>query len=76
MLQPQFRFGYNTHFDDYTHLQIFTDRSLLEAFGFSVRFVCKTEPSDRRPPSTGDRSCMCSTRRRGIRTGATASAHR
>jgi len=40
VLQPNFRFCYNTYFDDYTHLQIFTDRSLydlLEAFGFSVR---------------------------------------
>lgn len=39
VLQPNFRFCYNTYFDDYTHLQIFTDRSLfdlLEAFGFKV----------------------------------------
>lgn len=39
VLQPNFRFCYNTYFDDYTHLQIFTDRSLydlLEAFGFAV----------------------------------------
>lgn len=42
VLQPNFRFCYNTYFDDYTHLQIFTDRSLhdlLEAFGFGVRDV-------------------------------------
>jgi SAM-dependent methyltransferase len=42
VLQPNFRFCYNTYFDDYTHLQIFTDRSLhdlLEVFGFSVREV-------------------------------------
>ena len=41
-MQPNFRFCYNTYFDDYTHLQIFTDRSLfdlLEVFGFRVR-VC------------------------------------
>ncbi|MDH3733626.1 MAG: class I SAM-dependent methyltransferase [Gemmatimonadota bacterium] len=40
VLQPNFRFCYNTYFDDYTHLQIFTDRSLfdlLEVFGFRVR---------------------------------------
>jgi SAM-dependent methyltransferase len=39
VLQPNFRFCYNTYFDDYTHLQIFTDRSLfdlLEAFDFKV----------------------------------------
>jgi SAM-dependent methyltransferase len=39
VLQPNFRFCYNTYFDDYTHLQIFTDRSLLdllEVFGFNV----------------------------------------
>lgn len=40
VMQPNFRFCYNTYFDDYTHLQIFTDRSLfdlLEVFGFKVR---------------------------------------
>lgn len=40
VMQPNFRFCYNTYFDDYTHLQIFTDRSLfdlLEVFGFRVR---------------------------------------
>ena len=40
VMQPNFRFCYNTYFDDYTHLQIFTDRSLydlLEVFGFRVQ---------------------------------------
>jgi SAM-dependent methyltransferase len=40
VLQPNFRFCYNTYFDDYTHLQIFTDRSLydlLGVFGFDVK---------------------------------------
>jgi len=39
VLQPNFRYCYKTYFDDYTHLQIFTDRSLselLEASGFSI----------------------------------------
>ena len=39
VLQPNFRFCYKTYFDDYTHLQIFTDRSLselLKAFGFGI----------------------------------------
>lgn len=38
-LQPNFRFCYDTYFDDFTHLQIFTDRSLNDLFellGFSV----------------------------------------
>lgn len=42
VLQPNFRFCYNTYFDDYTHLQIFTDRSLhdlLGAFRFRVQDV-------------------------------------
>ena len=39
LLQPNFRLCPNTYFDDYTHIQIFTDRSLcdlLEAFGFQI----------------------------------------
>ncbi len=40
VLQPNFRFCSTTYFDDDTHLQIFTDRSLvdlLEVFGFEVK---------------------------------------
>src|SRR5262249_9749652 len=40
LMQPNFRFCSTTYFDDYTHLQIFTDASLydfLEAFGFKIR---------------------------------------
>lgn len=39
LLQPNFRTCPKTYFDDYTHLQIFTDRSLcdfLEANGFKI----------------------------------------
>lgn len=30
LLQPNFRYCYREYFDDYTHLQVFTDRSLPE----------------------------------------------
>lgn len=39
VMQPNFRFCSTTYFDDYTHLQIFTDASLfdfLQAYGFKV----------------------------------------
>jgi SAM-dependent methyltransferase len=39
LLQPNFRYCAKTYFDDYTHLQIFTDRGLcdlLEATGFKI----------------------------------------
>lgn len=39
LLQPNFKYCSKTYFDDYTHVQIFTDRGLfdlLEAFGFRV----------------------------------------
>jgi SAM-dependent methyltransferase len=39
LIQPNFRFCPKTYFDDYTHLQIFTDRSLcdfLSANGFTI----------------------------------------
>lgn len=39
-LQPNFRYCYRVYFDDFTHVQIFTDRSLcevLESFGFSIQ---------------------------------------
>jgi hypothetical protein len=38
LLQPNFKYCCKTYFDDYTHQQIMTDRSiteLLETFGFS-----------------------------------------
>lgn len=38
-LQPNFRYCYREYFDDFTHVQIFTDRSLsevLESFDFSI----------------------------------------
>ena len=41
-LQPNFRLCYRTYFDDYTHVQIFTDRSLsefLNSFDFNVTHV-------------------------------------
>ena len=31
-MQPNFRYAYREYFDDYTHLQIFTDRSLADLF--------------------------------------------
>ncbi|TFG48154.1 MAG: class I SAM-dependent methyltransferase, partial [Gemmatimonadales bacterium] len=40
LMQPNFKFCSATYFDDYTHLQIFTDASLydfLEAYGLPVR---------------------------------------
>lgn len=39
LLQPNFKYCYKTYFDDYTHLQVMTDRSiaeLLETYGFTV----------------------------------------
>jgi SAM-dependent methyltransferase len=39
LLQPNFKYCSSTYFDDYTHIQIFTDASLLdflEAYGFKV----------------------------------------
>ena len=39
LLQPNFKYCYRTYFDDYTHLQIMTDRSmaeLLETYRFTV----------------------------------------
>jgi SAM-dependent methyltransferase len=40
LMQPNFKYCSTTYFDDYTHIQIFTDASLfdfLEAFGFKMR---------------------------------------
>ena len=40
LMQPNFKYCSTTYFDDYTHIQIFTDASLydfLEAFGFKIR---------------------------------------
>jgi ubiquinone/menaquinone biosynthesis C-methylase UbiE len=42
LLQPNFRFAYREYFDDYTHIQIFTDKGLadcLAAHGFQVETV-------------------------------------
>lgn len=39
LMQPNFKYCSTTYFDDYTHIQIFTDASLfdfLEAYGFTV----------------------------------------
>jgi len=39
LLQPNFKYCYKTYFDDYTHLQIMTDRSiaeLLKTYGFNI----------------------------------------
>jgi len=39
LMQPNFKYCSTTYFDDYTHIQIFTDASLfdfLEAYGFEV----------------------------------------
>lgn len=44
IVQPNFRFAYKRYFDDYTHVQIFTDTSLsqlLTANGFVIQ---KVEP--------------------------------
>ena len=40
LMQPNFKYCSTTYFDDYTHIQIFTDASLLdflEAYAFKVR---------------------------------------
>jgi SAM-dependent methyltransferase len=40
LMQPNFKYCSTTYFDDYTHLQIFTDASLydfLEAYGFKMQ---------------------------------------
>jgi SAM-dependent methyltransferase len=40
LMQPNFKYCSTTYFDDYTHLQIFTDASLydfLEAYGFKMK---------------------------------------
>jgi len=42
VLQPNFKYCYKTYFDDYTHIQIFTDRGLrelLEGYGLAVTEV-------------------------------------
>lgn len=39
LMQPNFKYCSSTYFDDYTHIQVFTDASLLdflEAYGFRV----------------------------------------
>jgi|SRR5579871_588683 len=39
LLQPNYRFAYREYFDDYTHVSIYSDRSLcdfLEAHGFRI----------------------------------------
>jgi len=39
MIQPNFKYSYRTYFDDYTHIQIFTETSLgdlLKAEGFEL----------------------------------------
>jgi hypothetical protein len=39
ILQPNYRFAYREYFDDYTHIAVYSDRSLvdfLEAHGFQV----------------------------------------
>lgn len=41
LIQPNFRICYKTYFDDYTHIQIFTDRSLsslIESIGFHLKY--------------------------------------
>lgn len=43
ILQPNYRFAYREYFDDYSHISIYTDRSLtdfLQSHGFRV-IVCK-----------------------------------
>lgn len=60
-LQPNFRMCYATYFDDFTHLQVFTDRSLPDLFdlmGFSVtdnqpRFLPVNMKSTLRVPVPG-----------------------
>ena len=42
IVQPNFRYCYRAYFDDYTHIQIFTERSLVDAlsvYGFQARTV-------------------------------------
>ena len=44
IIQPNFRYSVKNYFDDYTHLQIFTDislRDLLAAHGFRVERVIR-----------------------------------
>jgi ubiquinone/menaquinone biosynthesis C-methylase UbiE len=39
IVQPNFRFAYREYFDDYTHISIYTDRSIMDFLtlnGFSV----------------------------------------
>jgi SAM-dependent methyltransferase len=41
LMQPDFRICYKIYFDDYTHLQVFTDRGLadfIESLGFHLKF--------------------------------------
>lgn len=41
-IQPNFKFCYKGYFDDYTHLQIFTHRSmseLIETYGFNISII-------------------------------------
>jgi len=41
LIQPNFKICHKTYFDDYTHLQVFTDRSLsdfIESAGFRIKY--------------------------------------
>lgn len=41
IIQPNFKTCYKTYFDDYTHLQVFTERSLsnfIESAGFRIKY--------------------------------------
>jgi len=43
ILQPNYRFAYKEYFDDYTHVSIFSDRSLcdfLQTHGFRILQCC------------------------------------
>ena len=42
IIQPNFRYAFREYFDDYTHVQVFTDRGmvdLLAAHGFTAERV-------------------------------------
>lgn len=44
ILQPNYRFAYREYFDDYTHISIYTDRSLIDFLTFHGFRVIECKP--------------------------------
>jgi SAM-dependent methyltransferase len=44
IVQPNFRFAYREYFDDYTHISIYTDRSITDFLAFNGFSVIECKP--------------------------------